>query len=943
MLWQLFPARRQPKSTNRSPRRRSQRLDLEILEDRWLLSTFTWIGATSGGDFNTATNWQDQGGTNAVPGSGDDAVIPGSDTVTVSGDATVNSVNGQLGGAQLDIKAGTFTLNNVNQNSDLSGFFLEGGATLKVNGGTTVLDGGTLAGTVDVETGGTLEFHDNTTTITGGSFIGTGQYLVAGGAFSAVTLNTDLTAPANFTLQSGTLNGSGNLTISGTFTWVTAGNGSATLGGSGTTTVQQGATLNITGSTGNSAVLDHGTLNNAGTINLDGGGEFDIRNGATLHNQAGGTFKIVADVNINGGVGNAGGISNDGTIVKTSPVNTGTTTVNVPLNNTGTVDVQSGQLAVSGGGTNSGTFTAESGTHVTFPNVFSPYTLNAGSQLNGAGHFDVNGGTLTLAGDATVSNLLLDSLFGTINGSGTLTPTAFTWKQGPLAAPTVIQSGDTLTISGGGSKNLNADLTNNGTVNVTSTTNLGISNTPTITNNGTFNLLSDVDLSGNALFKNPGTLTKSSPALSGTTGFTPQLINTGTVDVQSGVLLLHSGGSSGSSVGGSGGAWTVESGGTLDFSGGTMTAGTGTTFSGAGVSQVTTFGTLSVSGTVTAENFTIADGTVSGSGNFTVTGTLDWTGGQINNPNGTVNIPVRATLLLSGNNNKAMVSGTLNLAGATTWQDSGKFNEDGNATVNNVAGATFTILNDESLGGGSATFNNFGTFTKAAGSGTTDVSPFNNFTNKGGTIDVESGNLVFDNGNYVQTAGNTIIAAGAALGGTAHINGGTLSGAGNVNGNVINGGTVRPGDASSAGTLTVTGNYTQSASGTLAINVGGTTPGTQYSQLAVHGTATLGGALSLTSINNFTPALGATLTPITFASGSGSLTLGGTLTPGSGQEFDVARNATSLSVADDLIPPPPPPPPPPAPTPTPTPTPTPVPGPLRTAKGKHKKHHKKHH
>ena len=51
-----------------------------------------------------------------------------------------------------------------------------------------------------------------------------------------------------------------------------------------------------------------------------------------------------------------------------------------------------------------------------------------------------------------------------------------------------------------------------------------------------------------------------------------------------------------------------------------------------------------------------------------------------------------------------------------------------------------------------------------------------------------------------------------------------------MTGNVTNtSGTVEPG--SSPGTLTVTGNYTQGAGGTLQTEIAGTTPGTQFDRL----------------------------------------------------------------------------------------------------------------
>ncbi len=84
----------------------------------------------------------------------------------------------------------------------------------------------------------------------------------------------------------------------------------------------------------------------------------------------------------------------------------------------------------------------------------------------------------------------------------------------------------------------------------------------------------------------------------------------------------------------------------------------------------------------------------------------------------------------------------------------------------------------------------------------------------------------------------------ASLGGSteASFNAGFFQGTGVVNGNVLNSGTVSPG--ASIGTLTINGNYTQTASGTLRIEVAGASPG-QYDVLAVNGRANLGGRLQV--------------------------------------------------------------------------------------------------
>ena len=56
--------------------------------------------------------------------------------------------------------------------------------------------------------------------------------------------------------------------------------------------------------------------------------------------------------------------------------------------------------------------------------------------------------------------------------------------------------------------------------------------------------------------------------------------------------------------------------------------------------------------------------------------------------------------------------------------------------------------------------------------------------------------------------------------------------------------------------VTINGDYTQQPTGTLEIEVGGLTPGTEHDMLIVTGIATLNGRLNLPIINNFHPQLG---------------------------------------------------------------------------------------
>jgi hypothetical protein len=117
-----------------------------------------------------------------------------------------------------------------------------------------------------------------------------------------------------------------------------------------------------------------------------------------------------------------------------------------------------------------------------------------------------------------------------------------------------------------------------------------------------------------------------------------------------------------------------------------------------------------------------------------------------------------------------------------------------------------------------------------------------------GTNELTAAQLTVTNTRVV-LASNSVATVGTLL----LLTDGELSGSGTIQGSVTNSGEVRPG--TSAGRLTVNGNYTQTPAGTLFIEVGGTNAGTHYDQLAVTGNAVLEGMLNLQLINNYAPAL----------------------------------------------------------------------------------------
>jgi autotransporter-associated beta strand protein len=194
--------------------------------------------------------------------------------------------------------------------------------------------------------------------------------------------------------------------------------------------------------------------------------------------------------------------------------------------------------------------------------------------------------------------------------------------------------------------------------------------------------------------------------------------------------------------------------------------------------------------------------------------------------------------------------------------------------------ATVTVKGELNLAGSPETI---GTLN-GPGYGLVDVSAFGILTVGGGNYagvienNGSPGQLVKAGpGTLVLTGANTYTGDTTINGGLLQVDGsiksantivntgGTLGGIGTIGGNVSNnGGTVAPGD--SPGTLTISGNFTQSATGTLLMQIAGTGAG-QHDLLAVGGSASLNGTLQLVPLGGFTLQPGDKLALITAAAG----------------------------------------------------------------------------
>ena len=226
----------------------------------------------------------------------------------------------------------------------------------------------------------------------------------------------------------------------------------------------------------------------------------------------------------------------------------------------------------------------------------------------------------------------------------------------------------------------------------------------------------------------------------------------------------------------------------------------------------------------------LTGGSLGGTGIITVTSALNWSGGNMAAGTGKTVLAATTTGTISGAANK-WLSRTLENSGSLDYTGTNLlfgFAAAQAGVIDNLLGGVFTADGDGDFGlanAGTHAINNNGTFNRV-GAGTTSVA-FGIDVNNSGTFDLQTGSLDLGE-DFNQTAGLALLGVGTTLAsaGDVVIGGGSLRGFGTVDSNLINSGQVRPGGAGTAGTIIVTGDYTQSASGTLFIELGGTSAGT---------------------------------------------------------------------------------------------------------------------
>ncbi len=532
---------------------------------------------------------------------------------------------------------------------------------------------------------------------------------VPGASDTATISDGTVTVDVDSTIQSlnfigGTLTGNNSITVTQSMTWT-----NGWMGGYGTTAIPAGATLSINPATDCNSYdgihLPRRTLNVAGMATLTGTHTVCIESNAVINNS--GVFDVQSDMTVaNSPYENPTAVlTNTGTFRKTGGAGTSAWT-SVAINNTDTVQAQSGTLRLANGGSSSGSFSAEMGATLDFGGGTHAITLAAASSISGAGTVSFTGGNTTLAGSGayavtgkTVVNNGSDTLYvnlnatmaqlqfinGTLSGNGALTVTqAMTWTNGWMGGygTTAIPAGATLSINPATDCNSydgihlpRRTLNVAGTATLTGTHTVCIESNAVINNSGVFDVQSDMTVANSpyenptAVLTNTGTFRKTGGA--GTSAWTSVAINnTGTVQAQSGTLRLDIG--------------FTQNGGATVLNGGSLSKSSGTFNFYGGMIQ----GTGIITGNVANNGGIISSGDSPG--------VLHIVGNYTQGPTGTLNIelggPISGTeydlLDVTGN---AALSGTLNVSLTNSYTP--------------ISGTLFRVLNYATHSGNFSTLN----------------------------------------------------------------------------------------------------------------------------------------------------------------------------------------------------------------------------------------------
>ena len=913
--------------------------------------TISWTSAVSG-LWTDSSKWN----TATIPGSTDDVciIVDGTYTVTVHGTPSVKSVTvgaaGNTGTQTLWVQGsnvgGAVNLTAANGFSNFGAIRIESIDAPHISELTVTT--GTLSnlGTIDVDIGaagarkitanidnsGALNINQPLTlNKIGGTFTNSGTTTIATGESLA-------SAAANqvWTQDGGALVANGTLTLgASTFNQ----NGGA-LNVASTFSILSGVFNSTGGEISGTLTLDDSSLT-FGTTTATGTPTFIMQgSAATLSgNVPVGSTVWVQGSNVGGAVNltAANGFSNFGAIriesidaphISELTVTTGT------LSNLGTIDVNIGAAGarkitanidnsgalninqpltlnkIGGTFTNSGTTTVAAGKSLTAAAANQVWNQDGGALVAngtftlGASTFNQNGGALNVASTFSMVTGVFNSTGGEISGTLTLDDSSLTFgTTTATGTPTFIMQGPAATLSGnvpvgstvwvqgsnvGGAVNLTAanGFSNFGAIRIESIDSTHVSEltvtTGMLSNLGTIDvnigsagvrkITANIDNSGALNINESLTLPK------GGGTFT----NSGTTTIATGESLASAAANQ---------VWSQDGGAMV--ADGPLTLGASTfNQNGGTLNLASTFSMVGgvfnsnggeVSGTLTLDDSSLTFGTTTATGTptFIMQGPVPTLSG---------NVPVGSTVWVQGSN----IGGAANLTAADGFSNFGAIRIE-SIDAPHVSELTVTT----------GTLSNLGTIDVNLGAGGPRKITANIDNNGGLNVNLsislpKAGGTFTNSGTTTVASGSTLTFSGSSFN---NAPGGTIQGGGIISvpsATFVNAGSVGPG--SSPGALTITGSYTQTASGALDVEIGGLASGTQFDVLNVTGAATLDGALNLSVVGGFAPGDTESFRILTFASRSGDFATKNGLSLGAGRFFDPVFDATGLTLGVTSVP-----------------------------------------
>ena len=550
-------------------------------------------------------------------------------------------------------------------------------------------------------------------------------------------------------------------------------------------------------------------------------------------------------------------VANSGQIVFNSvPANAATLVLSG-----GTVDLNGGgNLLLNSDGSNSTANKIVGGGGTTDRLVNSDNTIKGTGQIGGGGLGLTNQSRGTI--DANVNGQPLSIILGTQNATNAGTLQASNGGILSVTGGTITNTGGTIQALTGSTVAVSGATIIGGTVETVGTGMLNLNSNSQISDGaltnasgGTINVIGTNNVLGGAVSNAGRILISGGSDLTLLGGGSNTYINSGTIAISS-----TSTGSSGS---------LILSGGTVSLNGGgkiTLTDQATNRITGDGTSLLKNVdNTISGSGEIGHDSLKfINQGSVIANG---LNGLLI-TGGSLGYTNSglfkvTLGSELKGTGLFTNFANNTLTGGTYQVFGTFVF-DNAAIHTNAATILLSGPSSVITDQNGHDALMQFATNSSAGNFAVQNGHNLTTPSSFTNagFLTIGGGTTFQVGSL--DRLDYTQTGGTSTVNGILAVS-VANINGGLLTGNGTINGNVNNSGTIS--HDNSPATLTITGNYFQSASGALHTAINGTDTGL-FDVIKVGGLATFNGYLDVSF--GYAASVGDSFQIVTFATSTGT-------------------------------------------------------------------------